>query len=266
MSLTKMIHFPMRQLYHTYYYYHLMVSDNFSVIAPRITGFTSVVSSSTLIYLIMRSDTKLSTVYHRIMLGMSISDILASTAMGLTTLPMPTLLGEKDYGRVGIRLGNEHTCRAQGFLFIYGVTAMYAYNCTLCIYYACVIGFKMQEQKIVKKVEKYLHLFPFVMAGLMSIPPLLYDGYWVTPFETWCTVAIGEDVGKYWVLVQMVPIFFFIQMLILVITIFGSFGLIIWRVLQIQSLLNGANRNVMEQTSFYDVEDNCSTQLLKQTM
>jgi len=66
-----------------------MLSKKYAAAVPKITGSISAVSSSLIIYLICRSKPKLSTIYHRIMFCMSVADILASTAMALTTLPMP---------------------------------------------------------------------------------------------------------------------------------------------------------------------------------
>jgi len=69
-------------------YYSVYVSE-YGAIVPRITAGTSAVSSFLILYLLLRSKTKLSTIYNRIMFGMSMADVLGSLAMSLTTLPMP---------------------------------------------------------------------------------------------------------------------------------------------------------------------------------
>ena len=104
---------------------HLMLpfKDDFAAIVPRITGSMSVISSSLIITIILRSTRKLSTVYHRIMFGMSCADILGSIAMSLTTLPMPSEDVPSTWA--GTRLGNVYTCTAQGFLFILGIFCMF---------------------------------------------------------------------------------------------------------------------------------------------
>ena len=68
---------------------------SYGAIVPRITGGTSVVSSILIIYVILKSQAKLSTIYHRILFGMSIAGILSSSAIALTTLPMPSELVSK---------------------------------------------------------------------------------------------------------------------------------------------------------------------------
>jgi hypothetical protein len=62
---------------------------SYGAIVPRMTGFLSAISSMLIMYVIVRSSRGLSTIYHRIMFGMSVFDIFTSVAMGLTTLPMP---------------------------------------------------------------------------------------------------------------------------------------------------------------------------------
>ena len=116
-----------------------ITTSSYGVLMPRFTCFTSVICSILIIYLILRSPTRLSSSYHRIMFGMSISDVLSSTTMGLTTLPMP-----RDdpvvnsYGFNGTRLGNFGTCTAQGFIWVLGSYAVFGYN----FFYLCITFFQ----------------------------------------------------------------------------------------------------------------------------
>jgi hypothetical protein len=215
--------------------------DSFAALAPRITGGTSVISSATLIYLIMRSDAKLYTIYHRIMFGMSVADILASSAMGLSTLPMPTEM-EIDYGFVGMRLGNAQTCQAQGFFFVFGITMMYAYNGSLCVYYACVIAFKMKEQNIIKSLEPFMHLVPIVLALSFGIPPFFFDAYWATGWEGWCTFAPGDshDDNTKQMIRNASSIVLMVLIISNIIVVVSCFALIIWRILLTQRILQNA--------------------------
>ena len=117
----------------------------YGAIVPRFTGSISVIASSIIIYLIIRSDDKLGSVYHRIMFGMTIADVISSTAMALTSLPMPRDLTPYNLPYadvwVGTRLGNQGTCSAQGFFFNFGIIAVFVYNGMLCLYYALTIAF-----------------------------------------------------------------------------------------------------------------------------
>jgi hypothetical protein len=104
------------------------LTDDFAALAPLYSGGVSVLASSTVIYLIFKSQTKLRTIYHRIMLGMSTADVLGSLAMGLSTLPMPRCPYEElniQYDWAGMRLGNVYTCNAQAFFYGFvGVSTM----------------------------------------------------------------------------------------------------------------------------------------------
>ena len=148
------------------------LTDNFAALAPRYSGGVSVLASSTVIYLIFKSRTKLRTIYHRIMLGMSTADILGSLAMGLSTLPMPRGSSAElgyDYDWAGTRLGNVHTCNAQGFFFLFGIDAMFCYTGMLCLYYSLAIAFRLREERIVKYAEPFLHAVPIISALFTSI-------------------------------------------------------------------------------------------------
>ena len=69
---------------------------SYGAIVPRISGGISLVSSILIIYVIFKSQAKISTIiYHRILFGMSVADILSSSAIALTTLPMPSELVSK---------------------------------------------------------------------------------------------------------------------------------------------------------------------------
>ena len=105
-------------------------------IVPRLSGSLSAVSSATIIYLIFRSQTRLSSIYHQIMLCMSIVDITSTLAMVLTTIPMPREMPqEKELGFEwpGGRYGNHATCAAQGFFVVSGSVAMFGFNAMLCL-------------------------------------------------------------------------------------------------------------------------------------
>jgi phosphate/sulfate permease len=57
-------------------------------IAPKFTAFASIIGSVTVAFLILKRAPK-KTTYHRLVLGMSIVDLLASVAWFFTTWPIP---------------------------------------------------------------------------------------------------------------------------------------------------------------------------------
>jgi hypothetical protein len=164
-------------------------------VAPTFSGSLSAISSALIIYVILRSETRLSSVYHRIMFGMSIADVLSSTAVALSTLPMPSYMPQEEEleyrWTAGTRLGNTSTCNAQGFLQSFGMLCMFNYNAMLCVYYACAIAFTMQENNIKKYVEPVLHGFPIVTSLALSLYFLWNNLYnpqmgHTLPFTSWC--------------------------------------------------------------------------------
>jgi len=164
----------------------------FGVIVPRVTGSISTCSSFAIIYLIATSESGLKSVYHRLMLGLSISDIIASVAMSLTTLPMPTpeVYPIARFQFVGsTRLGNFQTCTAQGFCYVFGSSASYTYTGCLCVYFACSIGFRIHQKKIEKKVEPFLHMIPIGWSLLGSVPFLFLEMYNYSNGNPWCTLV-----------------------------------------------------------------------------
>ncbi len=149
---------------------HYVYNEHFGELAPRITGSISVISSALIIYVILRSPNGLSTIYHRIMFGMSFADILGSAAIAFTHLAMPRPgISEiiDNYGFEGTRLGNTDTCTAQAFFFVFGSTATYGYNNSLCVYYACIIAFSMHEARVTRKVEPFLHLLFYQLVQVL---------------------------------------------------------------------------------------------------
>lgn len=167
----------------------------YAVIAPMIIGSISAVSSALIIIIISRSRSKLSTIYHRIMMGMSCVDILGSVAMALASIPMPSELREGyiDYYWEGPRLGNVGTCQAQGFFFVFGLNGMFFYNAALCFYYACVIAFRMEESTVKLRVEPFLHIVPIGISLIVSTTLLALDLYNPSGHEAWCTLMGDRD-------------------------------------------------------------------------
>ena len=161
------------------------------VVTPRITGSISILSSALIIHVIMRSSTRLSSTYHRIMMSMSIHDIIGSVAVALTSLPFPKDDKWVDvYNYDGMRLGNYATCSAQGFLQFYGFFGSYFYYQFLVVYYVCTVVFAMQPKRINTLVEPFMHIITIAISIWFSLDILLDEGYNPAPRGTsWCTMS-----------------------------------------------------------------------------
>ena len=73
-----------------------------------VTASISTISSIGLIILLSRSENKFTTTPNRLLLGLSIADIMSSVAFAFVTLPMPV-----GTWNAWITLGNTTTCEIQ---------------------------------------------------------------------------------------------------------------------------------------------------------
>lgn len=221
---------------------------DFAATVPRFTGGISAISSALIIYVILRSRLRFSTVYHRIMFCLSLMDIIGSVCMALTSLPMPSHMPreeEFDYFWAGARLGNTMTCNMQGFFVIFGMTSMFYYNGMLCVYYACAIAFGMREKIIKKKIEPILLSFPIIVGLGCAIPPLFFEQYNPAISNTaWCSIQSypaecryskidcvrGADIE------DMLKIIFTVMVIADFFIIFISLVLVLWKSVQADKL------------------------------
>ena len=162
-------------------------------ILPKCTGAISLIGSTYIFQdVILHKKTK-HRVYHRLMLGLSCSDMIASVVNILSTWPSPT-------GTPGVMYasGTTQTCTAQGFFNELGNMATPLYNASLCLYYVLVIRMQWPEQNIKKKAEPYMHLLPICIALLISIlgiPFTLYNNSgwlcWIAQYPKSCSADDG---------------------------------------------------------------------------
>lgn len=238
---------------------------DYAAIVPRFSGGLSAISSASIIYVILRSEKGLSSIYHRIMFGMSIADILGSTAMALTSLPMPSYMPKEiefGYHWAGTRLGNTYTCNTQGFFASFGTVVMFFYTATLCIFYACSIAFKMRERNIRKYVEPIIHALPVLVGLSYAVPPLILEMYnpGITSYA-WCAPLPYPDECVYQgikcVRGSADAMNFVMTMLrCLIVSVFSiiivSMVLIVWRVTSTERLLHKVT------LAIYSKMDNCA--------
>jgi hypothetical protein len=149
------------------------------IVAPTVTGSISFIASLTLITTILRSDLKLSTVYRRLIFGISVADLVQSIAQATSTAPMPA-------GSVWGAIGYDTTCDLQGFFTILGVCGAMLYSISLCTYFLLVVKFEMSELKIKTRVEPFLHAFPILYALVCSI--YIYANQNFAPAGTNCWI------------------------------------------------------------------------------
>ncbi|KAL7517032.1 hypothetical protein ACHAWX_001992 [Stephanocyclus meneghinianus] len=164
---------------------------------PKFTGFFSLVGSTFIFQDILCHGTPSPTkrVFHRVMLGLSISDGIASVVNILSTWPIPK-------GTPGVYLasGTTATCTAQGFFNELGNLAAPLYNVSLCVYFVRKICDGLTEDDIRSKDEKFMLSAPAVIAATIAVLGLVFDLYnnsgwlcWFAENPPGCAKSVNTD-------------------------------------------------------------------------
>ena len=127
------------------------------VIVPSITGSISFLSSLAVAFVILRS--KSNGVYHRILLLMSLCDMMSSSAIALATLPMPS---DVIYPFAFPSYGTKETCEVQGFMIQFGSGSVLMLGLVLNIYYLCKLRYNLEDAKFSHSLEPILYLVTFL--------------------------------------------------------------------------------------------------------
>ena len=150
----------------------LTVEEKFKIysILQMTSSSISMLASSTLIFMIFRSHKKLSTPLHRLLLGLSISDFIASLALSFASTLSPT-------DHIGWNAsGNMTLCRTQAFIHFCSQNASPLYNCSLCIYYLIEIKYTSLQEHLAK-IEIFLHVIPVLLPLIAGIAILSADQF-----------------------------------------------------------------------------------------
>jgi len=128
----------------------------------RATAAFSILGSSSIIYMIISDrKRKFNRSFHRLMLLMSIFDVLQSTAMIIANAAIPK---ESDF--YGAK-GNNRTCATQGFFIVLGL-AVPLYNACLNIYYVLTIRYSISSDRFAI-FEPALHAIAILVPLSMAI-------------------------------------------------------------------------------------------------
>ena len=159
-------------------------------ILPLLSGTLSACSSGLIIYIISRSQQKLSTTYHRIMAFMSAFDIISSIFIALGTIMMPS---DTMYKFAGPMYGNDATCQAQGFLIAFGVGGGTSLNACLAWYFVLQIVFKVEYSKMRIYIEPIMYFYTLIIATIVPSLYLINDLFHPNPYDSFCTISTYPD-------------------------------------------------------------------------
>lgn len=163
-------------------------------IVPKVAGGCSMLGSGYIVYDILRRrqskggsyQQKKQTIYHHLMLGLSLCDIVMSFGLFTSTWPMP-----KDTPYVWGAMGNTASCAVIGFLETSGTSAV-LYSGSLSTYYLLRIRNGWTERRL-QSVEIWMHLIPLVFGlstMIAGLPLKLYNSgifdCWIAPYPLDC--------------------------------------------------------------------------------
>lgn len=115
-----------------------------------------------MISVICRSEQNLRySIYHRIMFGMGIMDMLSTIPLLFSTLPMPV---DQIYPFQGITpQGTETTCKLQAFTQLVGILGSNIYFAGLSLFYLCTIAFHMKRESYRIRLEPIVHFVAIIV-------------------------------------------------------------------------------------------------------
>lgn len=146
---------------------------------PKISASLSVFFSATMVLLVLRDPLRRSKVFHRLILGMSLTDVVTSSWWVASTWPIP-----RDSG-IMWAVGNTATCTVQGFFLQLGI-ANPLYNLSLSVYYLLAVHWAWGEERL-RKVEPLFHLGPLgwgFTTAIIGLPLKIFNNA-----TLWCWIA-----------------------------------------------------------------------------
>lgn len=162
-----------------------------------LSAFLSILGSSTIIFKICQT-LRTSKPYERLLLGLSITDIIASSSYALSPFLVPSATSQRVWA-----VGNDATCTFLGWWTQLGFSAVW-YNTLLSCYYLLTVRFKVSRQHFAKKWEPYFHSFTalyFLTTATVGASLDWYQefnisqGCWVGEIPQGCEAA-GTCTGK----------------------------------------------------------------------
>jgi glucan phosphoethanolaminetransferase (alkaline phosphatase superfamily) len=139
-------------------------------IIPKFTSSLSLIGSLWIIVDIARQRTKWKRTYERLVLGMSLGDVVYSFGTFLSTWPIP--VGSPF---VWAAMGNTQTCEAQGFIIQFG-GIFELYNAFLAVYYLLTLKYRLKRHQILN-FEKAAHIFVLSVSTITSFAGLFLNLY-----------------------------------------------------------------------------------------
>ena len=141
-------------------------------ILPIPSSICSVIGSSVIIFIALKSRrSKAWTPYNRLLLGMSVCDIIFSITLGLNIFLLPRETSQ----RIWV-MGNHATCSAMGFFIQFSYSAL-LYNAMLSFYFLLTARFGLKNDQILRRIEPIMHAICLGYPTITAWTGLFMDAY-----------------------------------------------------------------------------------------
>lgn len=146
---------------HYYLYFALQI----------ISATLSLLGSMKILQLVWQQRKRRFEVYHRLMVAMSLSDILLDISV-LLLFP----LMRADFQRP-LAIGNIATCTAVGFFSTFAFCTVNIYFVALSVYFLLTIRLRKKERQVEKMFEPYCHIFAIGLPLVLCISAVSLEGF-----------------------------------------------------------------------------------------
>jgi G protein-coupled glucose receptor regulating Gpa2 len=156
-------------------------------VIPKISGTVGMMFCAVIIFTVMRDKNRRNKTYHRLLVGLSVVDMICAFWLALSTWPIPV------ESNVLWASGNDGTCTLQGFFTSFGVTSSF-YNASISLYFLLVIRYGWKESQI-KKIEPLLHIVPLFWGfgtSFAGLKPGIFGNAYL-----WCWIKKSSNVYRW---------------------------------------------------------------------
>jgi hypothetical protein len=181
-----------------------------------LSGSLSVLGSSMIVYLVIQNSRK--TPYKRILLGLSLCDIVASITYAIQAFLLPADTSQRIWAR-----GTDATCSFTGFLTQLAFSAIW-YNGMLSYYYLLTVRFGVKTATMASRFEPWIHLLcvgynlgtaivGYAMGFYSEME--LGQGCWIAEYPEGCEVTgdcTGATIG--WIFGGLPTVYMFLSIII----------------------------------------------------
>ncbi|CAJ1937041.1 unnamed protein product [Cylindrotheca closterium] len=217
-----------------------------------ISAMLSALGSASIVYKVLRDKRQLSKPYHRTMLALSISDVIASLTFGLYPFLMPSETRIWSFG-------NHTSCNTLGFFTQFSFGAI-GYNCILSFYYLLAIKFNIKRQTFSQRYERPMHFLNLsfflitasVGAGYQFYGPVdVGMGCWVNNWPDGCHLT-GDCVSqKIAIVFAGIPVsFFFVAIVVNNLVVYRHTRTIFNSLEKVYSLQEQQQKQKQEESSY----------------